>query len=369
MRIVLFFTRGYGLETWAQSGIFEREVALYRQLQTQGIHISFVTYGKADDRSFADVLPGITILCNRFNLAPKRYERWLPFLHGLHLRTADVFKTNQMSGAQIALRAANLWKKPLVVRMGYLLSDFMAQQNGKDAEETQQVYQMETKVLTAANQIVVTTDAMQQTILQRVPAVVGKVRVLPNFVDTDQFIPQQSPKRWDIIFVGRLHRQKNIEALLQAVQATQSTLCIIGSGELEDDLKRKYDDLDGRITWQGRIPHYSIPQYLHQAKVYILPSLYEGHPKTLIEAMACGMPVIGTNVLGIREILQHGENALVCNIDADSIRNTLELLLSDSALRAQLGQKARLYALEHYSLHQIAVQEAQLLKAVARGYS
>ena len=54
-----------------------------------------------------------------------------------------------------------------------------------------------------------------------------------------------------------------------------------------------------------------MPQYYNRCKVYVLCSLYEGNPKTLLEAMACGCAVVGTNVLGIQEIIRHQENGLL----------------------------------------------------------
>ena len=94
IRLVLFFTRGVSLHTWDKIGMFEREVALYRQLQEYGVQVSFVTYGDAKDLSYANQIPGIRILCNRWRLPTRYYERWVTILHARHLLRADVYKTN-----------------------------------------------------------------------------------------------------------------------------------------------------------------------------------------------------------------------------------------------------------------------------------
>ena len=76
--LALFFTSGVSLQVWDRLGMFDREVALYRRLQQQGIEISFVTYGNHRDLAYRDRLPGIRILCNRWNFPRAIYERLIP---------------------------------------------------------------------------------------------------------------------------------------------------------------------------------------------------------------------------------------------------------------------------------------------------
>ena len=133
MHLVLFFTRGVSLQTWASVGSLEREIALYLRLGEKGVHVTFITYGGSGDLQYASQHDGIEILCNRWNLPPRWYERLLPFLHARILRSADVIKTNQTNGADVALRAARIWRKPLIARCGYMWSEF-AQRRGATNE-------------------------------------------------------------------------------------------------------------------------------------------------------------------------------------------------------------------------------------------
>jgi glycosyltransferase involved in cell wall biosynthesis len=190
--------------------------------------------------------------------------------------------------------------------------------------------------------------------------------VIPNYVDIDHFRPADRPqeKEFDLVFVGRIKPQKNIEAMLKALQSLDVRLLLIGSGELEDTLKQRFGDLDGRIIWQGNVPNAELPEYLNRARVFILPSLYEGHPKTLIEAMSCGLPVIGADSPGLREIIRRGATGWLCGTDATSIRDAIQHLLDNPALCTQLGQNARQYVLEHYALDHIAQLEYQLIQEV-----
>ena len=96
----------------------------------------------------------------------------------------------------------------------------------------------------------------------------------------------------------------------------------------------------------------------------MLPSLYEGHPKALLEAMACGVPVIAADSPGIREVIRHGETGYLCGTSPDAIRDAIEALRSDCALRGRLGVAARKYVVDHFSLDRIAELEYALLQEV-----
>jgi glycosyltransferase involved in cell wall biosynthesis len=98
--------------------------------------------------------------------------------------------------------------------------------------------------------------------------------------------------------------------------------------------------------------------------VFVQTSEFEGHPKALLEAMACGVAVIGSDVPGIREIIRHGENGWLCNPEPVAIKNSIEQLMSNNELRHKLGKAARQDILMKYSLQEIASQELALLEGL-----
>jgi glycosyltransferase involved in cell wall biosynthesis len=114
------------------------------------------------------------------------------------------------------------------------------------------------------------------------------------------------------------------------------------------------------------VPNSELPGYLNRAGLFILPSFYEGHPKALIEAMACGLPVIGADSPGIRELIRHGETGYLCGTEPESIREAIQDLLDSPTLSAQMGHHARQFVIENYSLDRIAELELALLKEAAR---
>ena len=130
MHLILFFTRGISLKGWDEYGMIDREVALYERLRDKGVTISFVTYGNANDLDYCERIPGIEILCNRWNFPNLVYEKFLHRFHGKALSSCDIFKTNQMKGADVALRSSLHWGKPLICRMGFMWSEFVIHENG-----------------------------------------------------------------------------------------------------------------------------------------------------------------------------------------------------------------------------------------------
>jgi glycosyltransferase involved in cell wall biosynthesis len=368
VNVVLFFTREVSLQRWDEIGIFDREVALYRRLVDQGHTVTFLTYGNTGDLAYADRLGGISVRCNRWGLPLRVYALLMPLIHRVVLRQADVLKTNQTFGSTAALRAARLWKKPLIARSGYLWSSLVHRQHGPDSSITKRSQKIEDRVLRGGNLIIVTTSAIREDILTRLPELSGRVHVVPNYVDTAQFHPNP-PERSSaqrLCVVGRLSEEKNLAELIRAMQDLPVALDLIGQGPIKEELEAIAEG-NKRVRFCGPKPHGDLPKLMNEYAAFVLPSLYEGHPKALIEAMACGMPIICTDVPGIREVIRHDETGWLCGTDAASLREAIETVLADGDLRTRLGNNARAYALEHYALDQIVKQEVALYrKAMGR---
>ncbi len=360
--LVLFFTRGVSLRTWAFTGMLEREIAIYQRLIQQGAEVSFVTYGDHSDLDYAKRLGNIRILCNASSEPLERYEENLLAIHGKTLKSADVIKTNQTYGAQIALRIARRLGIPLVARCGYLWSANAAREHGSDSAQARAACCTEKEVFSAADAVVVTTSLMERDVAARIPEAAHKIEVIPNYVDTDLFRPMAMESVPDsVLFVGRIAPEKNLDLLLEALASLPARLRIIGEGRLRPTLQTRFSYLDDRVAWEGTVAHRELPRFINESAIFALPSRYEGHPKALLEAMACESAVVGGDSPGIREIITHGENGLLSELKPFSLRETIRRLLNDSQLRRHLGKTARRYVLNRYSLEKIVKKEWDLL--------
>ena len=350
---------------WDNVGLLGREVALYFGLIEKGIRVSFITYGNREDLKYSGELPGIKILCNKWGMPAKLYTKYIHIIHRKHLKSCNIIKTNQMSGADIALKSAKYFKKPLINRMGYMWSDFVKQEAGN----FNIIEKYEYNIFLKSDKIVVTTKEMYQNVVRRDKQLKNKISIIPNYVNTDLFEPVvENKKEFDVLFIGRITHQKNVQGLLEALKDLNIKALIIGDGDLKKGLIEQYGDLDGRVVWQDAIPHNDLPNIMNRCLIYILPSFYEGHPKTLIEAMAAGMPVIGTDVPGIREIIENRKNGMLCGTEANDIKSAIEKLLTNQVLCKKLGQNANNYAIQHFSLEKILDMELSLYNSLLENF-
>jgi len=362
LQLVLFFTRGVSLRTWDEAGILGREATLYQRLQQRNAEVSFVTYGGRGDQLYTDEIPGIRILSNSLDLPASLYQMKLQ----LFPPKGTVFKSNQVDGAQIALAAARRSRVAFVARCGYLLSQVQERTHGMDSQAAQAARSLERLVFTAADRVSVTTQAMSQTIQKDYQVSGDKVSVIPNYVDIDRFRPKlrEANKRARIGFVGRLAWEKNLMHLIDAVTGLDVDFVLVGQGPQREELAARAAANGASVSFLGRVPNTHLPGILNNWDAFVLPSFYEGHPKAVLEAMACGLPVIGTRVQGIVELIADGETGLLCETDAGSIRQALERIAEDGALRTKLGQNARRYVEKHFALERVVDMEMAMLNGL-----
>lgn len=151
--------------------------------------------------------------------------------------------------------------------------------------------------------------------------------------------------QYDLIYVGRLSREKGLFTLLDALPKNTS-IAIIGSGQLEENLKQKYST-EG-IHFLGRIAHDKIKDYVSRSKFLVIPSIwYENNPMTIIESYSCGTPIIGSNIGGIPEILIDKKTGFL--FSKGDVSNLNEIISSSLSLSSQDYLKMRTAALDFYN--------------------
>ncbi len=174
-----------------------------------------------------------------------------------------------------------------------------------------------------------------------------KSAVIMNQVDEAFFDCPACTKAHDILAVGRLTAQKNHALLIRAYAAlgpVDDRLVIYGEGEKRAELEALISDLglEGRVLLPGLSA--DIPHDIGSAKLFVLPSDYEGMPNALLEAMALGLPCIASDCPcgGPAELIEHGENGLLFPVgDEQALTAALRELLNDGDKRAVLARKAR----------------------------
>jgi glycosyltransferase involved in cell wall biosynthesis len=192
----------------------------------------------------------------------------------------------------------------------------------------------------AAERIVVPSSSVADAATQWAAVEPNKILVIPNAVEIDDFAgkPREaSGKR--IGFIGRLDPIKRIEDLVTALSLLQAdyTLDIFGEGGQRDQIQSTISrlGLEGRAVLRGEIAGSAL--LLGKIDVLVLPSDAEGFGLVLIEAMAAGVPVIGTNVPGIRDVIEDGVSGLLVPArNPRALANAIETILNDPLPREKL---------------------------------
>ena len=204
---------------------------------------------------------------------------------------------------------------------------------------------------------------------------------IPNGVDTGRFAPLAPAQKKAlrsrlalpaeariVIFVGRLAPEKRVDLLTgiwrsvrQAVP--RALLLILGSGPEEAGLKQRAGD---GILFLGSQP--DVTPYLQAADLFVLPSAAEGLSLALLEALACGLPVIATSVGGNPEVIRHLETGwLTPPDDPPALTEAIVTLLEDEKLQSKLRENARAHAVQNYSLVKMADRLLDLYRQVLEG--
>jgi glycosyltransferase involved in cell wall biosynthesis len=172
------------------------------------------------------------------------------------------------------------------------------------------------------------------------------VTYIPTGVDLQAFAPQDVQRKTQIIAVGRLVWQKAYDDLLKAfasvvAQFPDYRLVIAGTGPLDQDLRRLAKDLsiDGFVDFVGSVPQDRLREMLRESQLFVMSSVSEGFAKALIEALACGLPVVATDVGGAREAVI-AAGAIVPARDPEAFANAICDLLGDADKRSLAAANA-----------------------------
>ena len=193
-----------------------------------------------------------------------------------------------------------------------------------------------------------------------------------TFLDTGREIPLQEAR--DIVYAGVLIPRKGIHILLEAfarLDAPESTLYLVGpfdNAHYTGELRQQAVELGiaDRVRFAGGVPQAELARHLSRARAMVLPSLSEGLPRVIVEAMLCGTPVVATNVSGIPDVIKDGDNGyLVPPEDVGALLEALREVMGDADIAA-MGQRARDFAIEFFSPQTFVNNHRALFELVDR---
>ncbi len=326
-------------------------------------------------------------------------ERYIPkFVQGIKSFAEtknihyDLIHSHYWMSGIAAIDLANEWKIPFL-HMFHTLG-LMKNRIARSPQEIEGEYRIqgEKKVISSANRIIAATlaEKSQLEFLYETPS--SKIAVIPPGVDTRHFypIPKDEAKEvvgipektHTILFVGRIEPLKGIDNLIQAISIIQKRgelqccphdLVIIGGEpnakpeEMNAEMARLQDmvetlQIENFVIFLGKQDQQMLPYYYSAAEVVVMPSHYESFGMVALEAMACGTPVVASQVGGLAFLVRDGETGFVVpGNDVQALANRLVELIKNQELRNKLGNQSTKYA-QLYSWENISEKIAKVYK-------
>lgn len=378
---VLTFTEGVSLAEWEQTGLLEREWASLARIAGHYGRFVLVTHGGAGDRAVADRLrPTPDLICNDDGLERSAYaasipERVAELLDG---STSVLVKSNQMPGGSVAVMVTRALRQRglhvgLIGRGGYLASRFAVFEDGPDSERAMRVAAEERALCEAADVVVGTTARMVEDLAWRYGLGQDRTACVPNYVAASRE-PAVERDPAMILYAGQLIERKRVDLLVRAVARlpeqlrAKARLVIVGQGVDEPALRDLAETEHVPAEFHARIPHGDLLGLMARCAVYAQPSALEGHPKTVLEAMAMASAVLVTDAPGLGDVIEHDRTGWLTQPDSTRIARDLEKLLGDRPLRERLGRAAAEHVRQTLSLDRVMEMELAVhRRAMERG--
>ncbi|WP_250657346.1 glycosyltransferase family 4 protein [Alkalimarinus coralli] len=368
---ILLVTTSYPLNPESSSGIF------VKRLKKSLDKLCNVEVVCPDDSDTLKREPGVH--CSRYSLkkwqilahqpggipaAVRRDPRFFLFVPFLlismmisisrRLRATDLIFANWAINAVIAWLPSIMFRKPVITTF-----------RGEDVRNLDKGVQtfIVWMALRVSDAVVLVSKDMKAQLEQRFPRFKRKLFVIPNGVEDlllDSDIAARAPANSviNILSVASLIPRKDIATLLKAVACINNTaetksdikLDIVGDGELRASLEAlSYSEgIDGIVKFHGMLSPDKVGASYSESQIFVLPSLYEGRPNVVVEAMAAGCSVVVSDIDGCRELISNNKNGLLfTGGDYKKLAKSIERVISDPQLRVRLGQSARQYVVDN----------------------
>jgi D-inositol-3-phosphate glycosyltransferase len=380
---------------------------LTRELGRQGIHVDVFT--RSQDEHVPHIVHELGY-GNRVVHIPAGPEepksksdiaKYIPeFAEGIRQFAAekeiayDVIHSHYWMSGLAAEMLSDAWGGAPIVHMFHTLGEMKNRvARSEDERAGEDRLNGERQVLRRADRVVVATlaELTQLRFLYRADA--NKMVVIPPGVDTSHFyqIPADEAKQFIglkpenrmVLFVGRIEPLKGIDTLIQAMSCLDFQdlfrpvhLAIIGGDvnvspeEMSDEMTRLQKLCDelcmgGMVVFLGKRGQDTLPYYYSAAEVVVMPSLYESFGMVALESMACGTPVIASEVGGLGYLVQDGLTGYtIPDSDPQALCDKLSTILGDNHLRNEMGRRAAEYA-ANYAWEKVVVQIVGVYQSLA----
>ncbi len=230
-------------------------------------------------------------------------------------------------------------------------------------------------VLNHASALIIGCESFADEVVQKHNLSKSLLTIIPGATNTDQFKPVKRPAVFTtpvrLLYHGRVDQRKGALDCVRAThlllaQGENIQLVISGIGPDKKAAEKLVQDLkmEGNTTFLGGVPYSEAAKVYEKGDIFVSPTYAEGFSNTVLEAMACGLPIVSTNVVGVVDCLTHEVNALLTEPgDINALAGAIKKLIHNKELRDKLVETAKTEVKEKYSWPVVAEQlEAVYLK-------
>lgn len=359
MNICVFLGIGESIKDFKKKG--QDSLFVYNNLKSYSRTFDNVFVFSYENESYK-FFKNVYVLPNKYKISRLLYCFILPFFYLKLIKSSIVIRGYQLTGGLPAVISKLLFNKKIVINYGYPYQQ-TALTEGRRIKAV--LLKLLNYFILPFCDIIIITQKYLKNYLPKF----AKIRsvVIPNGINTVIFRPSKAEKKFNIIFVGRLEPQKNIPVLLKAISLLPQnlrTLLIIGNGSLKEKIISECKNSQIQLKLLTKVQNRQLPLYLNSARIFVLPSIVEGHPKALLEAMGCSLAVVVNDIEAVKEVIIDGKNGLVFNGSGPDLASKTTKILNDSKLASQLGINARLSVKENYDFAKNSQLEISALKRI-----
>jgi sugar transferase (PEP-CTERM/EpsH1 system associated) len=274
----------------------------------------------------------------------------------------EVVHTHDQRALFYAGPAARLARVPMIVHT----------RHGRDIHATRRQAALFRQLAKLVDRFVCVSEEVAQ--LSRAQGIAGsRLRTIHNGIDLSRFGFKGPDPAGPVVTVARLSPEKDVANLVRATaMAVERVLglrvAIAGGGPCRRDLERFAAGLGlgDRIAFLGEVR--DVPPVLARARMFVLPSRSEGIPLTVLEAMACGLPVVATRVGGLPEVVDEGVTGLlVPSADPAALADAMARIWNDPERRERMGRAGRRRAEDRFDVRRMVAQYELLYREGTRG--
>jgi glycosyltransferase involved in cell wall biosynthesis len=363
LKVAVFFTWNYALTTWSESGTLSRELKFFQKIENdKDVSFSFFTYGNTQDSklAFEYKLQEVHPIYSSAKYYKSKILRilssiYLPFKIKEKIENVDLLFQNQLLGCWIPILIKKIYKKPLVIRTGYDMLDFAKQD--KKSYLIIFLYKILTNfAVKNCNYFTVTSKNDFNRFVSTYPKYKKKFLLRPNWVevnDLTEFTERHSNR---VLAVGRLVSQKNFTYLISEFENVKKdwVLDIVGTGPDVEKLSGQAKKQNVSINLIGNLNNEELLKLYQKYKYFISTSLFEGNPKSLLEAMGSGCIVIGSNINNHTEIISDNTNGYLFEIKKSYLQRKFELVLENYSNLPLISKNAHMFIKNEHSLNSSA---------------